>query len=80
MLITEGVFRCRGSASICRFFTQLKKHIPICIVYLDDAHGLGTMGPGGHGVATPFAAQDDVDFIMGTFSKSFASIGGFCRL
>ena len=77
MLITEGVFSMSGSVVDLPFFTQLKKHIPHLYIYLDDAHGLGTMGPGGHGVASHFAAQDDVDFIMGTFSKSFASIGGF---
>ncbi len=77
MLITEGVFSMSGSIVDLPFFIRLKEHIPHLYIYLDDAHGLGTMGPDGHGVAAHFDAQGDVDFIMGTFSKSFGSIGGF---
>jgi 8-amino-7-oxononanoate synthase len=77
MLITEGVFSMSGSVVDLPSFIELKKCIPHLYIYLDDAHGLGTMGPAGQGVAAHFAAQDDVDFIMGTFSKSFGSIGGF---
>jgi 8-amino-7-oxononanoate synthase len=77
MLITEGVFSMSGSVVDLPSFIELKKHIPHLYIYLDDAHGIGTMGPAGHGVASLFNAQDDVDFIMGTFSKSFGSIGGF---
>jgi 8-amino-7-oxononanoate synthase len=77
MLITEGVFSMSGSVLDLPSIIELKKHIPHLYIYLDDAHGIGTMGPAGHGVASLFNAQDDVDFIMGTFSKSFGSIGGF---
>jgi 7-keto-8-aminopelargonate synthetase-like enzyme len=45
-------------------------------VYVDDAHGLGVMGPQGRGTMHHFDLVKDVDFNMGTFSKSFASIGG----
>jgi 7-keto-8-aminopelargonate synthetase-like enzyme len=45
-------------------------------VYVDDAHGLGVMGHQGRGTMNHFDLQNDVDFNMGTFSKSFASIGG----
>ena len=44
---------------------------------MDDAHGLGVMGAGGRGTAAHFGLTEDVDMIMGTFSKSLASIGGF---
>jgi 8-amino-7-oxononanoate synthase len=77
MLITEGVFSMSGTVVNLPAFIELKKHIPHLYIYLDDAHGIGTMGPGGHGVAAHFNVQNDVDFIMGTFSKSFGSIGGF---
>jgi 7-keto-8-aminopelargonate synthetase-like enzyme len=46
-------------------------------LYVDDAHSLGVLGPQGRGTAAHFGLTDDVDMIMGTFSKSFASIGGF---
>jgi glycine C-acetyltransferase len=47
------------------------------LLYLDDAHGLGVMGRGGRGTADHFGLTAEVDFIMGTFSKALASIGGF---
>ena len=46
-------------------------------LYVDDAHSLGVLGPQGRGTAAHFGLTDEVDMIMGTFSKSFASIGGF---
>ena len=46
-------------------------------VYIDDAHGIGVMGLQGRGTVDHFGLTDEVDYIMGTFSKSFASIGGF---
>ena len=47
------------------------------MVYVDDAHSLGVLGPLGEGTAAHFNITKDVDLIMGTFSKSLASIGGF---
>jgi 7-keto-8-aminopelargonate synthetase-like enzyme len=44
---------------------------------VDDAHGIGVLGEGGRGTAEHFGLEDDVDIIMGTYSKSLASIGGF---
>jgi 8-amino-7-oxononanoate synthase len=76
-LITEGVFSMSGSVVNLPSFIELKKHIPHLYIYLDDAHGIGTMGPEGHGVASHYNQQENVDFIMGTFSKSLGSIGGF---
>ena len=46
-------------------------------IYVDDAHGLGVVGKNGRGTASHFGLTDEVDLIMGTFSKSLASIGGF---
>ena len=46
-------------------------------VMVDDAHGIGVLGPTGRGTAEHFGLEDDVDLIMGTFSKSMASVGGF---
>ena len=47
-----------------------------CRLFVDDAHGLGTMGEGGRGTAEHFGVLDGCDVITGTFSKSFASLGG----
>ena len=46
-------------------------------VMVDDAHGLGVIGEGGRGTASHFGLEDKVDVIMGTFSKSLASLGGY---
>src|SRR5690606_2380789 len=46
-------------------------------LYLDDAHAVGVIGEGGRGSASAFGLLDEVDLISGTFSKSFASLGGF---
>lgn len=53
------------------------KHKYNCSVMVDEAHGLGVFGKQGRGVCDHFGVTDDVDLIMGTFSKSLASIGGF---
>jgi 7-keto-8-aminopelargonate synthetase-like enzyme len=44
---------------------------------VDDAHAIGVIGPGGHGTASHFGIEEGVDLTVGTFSKSFASVGGF---
>ncbi|MBW1990656.1 MAG: pyridoxal phosphate-dependent aminotransferase family protein [Deltaproteobacteria bacterium] len=77
VLITEGVFSMSGDVAPLPEIVRLKKSHPELLIYLDDAHGLGVMGPGGRGTAAHFGVTDQVDFIMGTFSKALASIGGF---
>ena len=75
MVIVDGVYSMGGDLA------KVPEIIVLCKQYgarffLDDAHGLGVMGPGGRGTAWHFNAIDDVDLVMGTFSKSFASLGG----
>lgn len=77
VLITEGVFSMSGDVCPLPELVALKKDFPDLLIYLDDAHGLGVLGPGGRGVAAHFGLTHQVDFIMGTFSKALASIGGF---
>jgi glycine C-acetyltransferase len=76
-LITEGVFSMSGDVADLSGLLEIKRDHPNAVLYLDDAHGLGVMGRGGRGTADHFDATDRVDFIMGTFSKALASIGGF---
>jgi len=75
-VITDGVFSAEGE--IChldQIAAVTKKHD--ARIFVDDAHALGVIGPGGRGTAHHFGISDQVDLIGGTFSKSFASIGGY---
>ena len=77
MLITEGVFSMSGDMAPLKEMAELKKRFPGLYIYIDDAHGLGVMGPSGRGSVNHFNVGSQVDFIMGTFSKALASVGGF---
>ncbi len=77
LLITEGVFSMSGDVAPLRELSLLKEQFPNLLIYLDDAHGLGVMGRNGEGTAGHFGVSAGMDFIMGTFSKALASIGGF---
>jgi len=76
LLITEGVFSMEGDLGDLPDIVALKKRYGFRIL-VDDAHGIGYMGANGHGAAEHFGVEKDCDLIMGTFSKSFASLGGF---
>jgi 8-amino-7-oxononanoate synthase len=76
LIAIDGVFSMEGDLAKLPEISALAKKYDASI-YLDDAHGLGVMGPGGRGTAAHFGLTDEVDIIMGTFSKSLASIGGF---
>jgi 8-amino-7-oxononanoate synthase len=76
LIITEGVFSMEGDIPpLDKIVSIAKKHK--AMIYLDDAHGLGVLGPEGRGAAAHFDVTKDVDVLMGTFSKSFASCGGY---
>ncbi|MBQ7499493.1 MAG: pyridoxal phosphate-dependent aminotransferase family protein [Clostridia bacterium] len=76
LIVTDGVFSMSGD--ICKLpdIVELKKKYNAAVM-VDDAHGLGVLGKGGRGTASHFGLDDEVDLIMGTFSKSLASLGGF---
>jgi 8-amino-7-oxononanoate synthase len=76
LVITEGVFSMEGDVCPLPEIVRLAKAHGAQIL-LDDAHGLGVFGPGGAGTVAHFGLTDDVDLIMGTFSKSLGAIGGF---
>lgn len=75
IIVADGVFSMTGDVMNLPEIVRLAKKYS-AFVYVDDAHGLGVMGPQGRGTMQHFELQNDVDFNMGTFSKSFASIGG----
>jgi 8-amino-7-oxononanoate synthase len=75
LVVVDGLFSMEGDIA------PLPEIVPLCKQYgarlmVDDAHAIGVLG-GGRGTAAHFDMTDDVDLIMGTFSKSFASLGGF---
>ncbi|MFO7636812.1 MAG: pyridoxal phosphate-dependent aminotransferase family protein [Clostridia bacterium] len=76
LIVTDGVFSMGGDIANLPGIVHLGKKYGARIL-VDDAHGLGMIGKGGRGTASHFGLEDDVDIIMGTFSKSFASLGGF---
>ena len=76
LLITEGVFGMKGDLGILDQIVELKKEYDFRLL-VDDAHGFGTMGPGGKGTAAHFGVEDGVDIIFNTFAKSMAGIGAF---
>jgi len=76
LIITEGVFSMEGDIADLRGISKLAKYYGARI-YVDEAHGIGVLGPTGAGAAEHLGVLDDVDIVMGTFSKSLASVGGF---
>lgn len=74
-ILTDGVFSMEGHLAPLKEMVELKKKHN-SVLFVDDAHGLGTMGPTGRGTCEHFDVEDEVDVILGTFSKSFASLGG----
>jgi 8-amino-7-oxononanoate synthase len=76
LIVTDGVFSMNGHIVDLPELVLIARRYNARIM-VDDAHGLGVLGDHGRGTADHFGLGDDVDIIMGTFSKSFASIGGF---
>jgi 8-amino-7-oxononanoate synthase len=76
LIVSEGVFSMEGDIADLRGTLRLAKPYGARI-YVDEAHGLGVLGPTGAGAAEHLGVLDDVDIVMGTFSKSLASVGGF---
>jgi 8-amino-7-oxononanoate synthase len=76
MIIVDGVFSMEGNiADVPGLVKLAQKHS--AALAIDDAHSVGVLGPRGDGTAAHFGLTDQVDLIVGTFSKSLASIGGF---
>ncbi|MBN8696816.1 MAG: aminotransferase class I/II-fold pyridoxal phosphate-dependent enzyme [Bacteroidetes bacterium] len=76
LVITEGVFGMRGDQGKLKEIVELKKKFKFRL-FVDDAHGIGTLGATGGGTGQEQGCQDGIDIYFGTFAKSFALIGGF---
>jgi len=76
IIVTDGVFSMSGVIADIPELVKLAKEYNAGL-YVDDAHAIGVIGDGGRGSASVFGLLDEVDLISGTFSKSFASLGGF---
>lgn len=76
LIVVDGVFSMEGDLAKLPEIIRLKKKYDATVM-VDEAHGLGVFGRNGRGVCDHFGLTKEVDLIMGTFSKSLASVGGF---
>jgi 8-amino-7-oxononanoate synthase len=76
LIIVDGIFSMEGDIADLPYIVRLAKAYGARVM-VDDAHGIGVLGAGGRGTAEHFGVEDQVDLIMGTYSKSLAAIGGF---
>jgi 8-amino-7-oxononanoate synthase len=76
LVVLEGIYSMLGDRAPLQDFIDVKKRAGFQLL-LDDAHSFGVLGPNGRGLADEAGLEDEVDFIVGTFSKSLGAIGGF---
>ena len=76
LIVSDSVFSMEGDVADVKKMVELSKKYNATLM-IDEAHGIGVFGEGGRGVCNYLGVQNDVDLIMGTFSKSFAALGGF---
>jgi 8-amino-7-oxononanoate synthase len=76
LILTDGVFSMDGDIVDLPMLVGLAKEYG-AMIYLDDAHGMGIIGPNGRGTEDYFNLEGTADFVMGTFTKSFGGVGGY---
>ncbi len=76
LIVTDAVFSMEGDVANLKRIVELAKEYNAAVM-VDEAHSIGVFGEGGRGLCNHCGVAQDVDLIMGTFSKSFASLGGF---
>jgi len=77
IVVTEGIFSMLGDMAPLKEIAEITKAFGAYLV-VDEAHSMGVLGANGRGLAEELGVEDQVDFILGTFSKSLGAIGGFC--
>ncbi len=77
LIVSEGLYSMMGDQAPLAGIVELKRKYGGYLL-LDEAHSVGVLGDSGRGLAEAAGVEDDVDFIVGTFSKSLGSVGGFC--
>jgi 8-amino-7-oxononanoate synthase len=76
IIVTEGIFSMLGDSAPLKEIAAVKRELGAALI-VDEAHSLGTRGEMGRGVCEELGIENDVDFVVGTFSKSLGAIGGF---
>jgi 8-amino-7-oxononanoate synthase len=76
LIVSDGVFSTGGEIVNLPILNRIAKDYN-AVILIDDAHSVGVIGKGGRGTASEFGLEDEIDMTMGTFSKTFASLGGF---
>jgi 8-amino-7-oxononanoate synthase len=78
LVVLEGVYSMLGDiAPLPDMVAAVRKHAN-CMILVDEAHGMGFFGPNGRGVYEEQGVESEIDFVVGTFSKSVGTVGGFC--
>ena len=77
LILVEGIYSMFGDRAVLDEIVAVKKKYGAFLM-VDEAHSLGVLGSHGRGCAEEAGVEDEVDFVVGTFSKSLAAIGGFC--
>jgi 8-amino-7-oxononanoate synthase len=77
LIVVEGIYSMLGDVAPLKEFAAVKRETGAYLL-VDEAHSLGVLGAEGRGLAEAAGVEADVDFVVGTFSKSLGSIGGFC--
>lgn len=77
LIVVEGIYSMLGDAAPLRSIAEIKQEFGSFLM-VDEAHSLGVLGESGRGLVEAEQVEDQVDFVVGTFSKSLGSIGGYC--
>ena len=77
LIVVEGIYSMLGDCAPLAEIAAVKRELGGCLV-VDEAHSLGVLGATGRGLCQEAGVEDDVDLVVGTFSKSLGSVGGFC--
>ena len=77
LIVVEGIYSMLGDTAPLKEIAAIKREMGAYLL-VDEAHSMGVLGPTGRGLAEAAGVEADVDFIVGTFSKSLGSVGGFC--